>query len=188
MNLLRMAFHGRVWLVSPPLVLAACCFHWETENTSITWPVGLALVLLGVALRVWAQEHIWFLPETPRHLATTGPYAFTRNPLYIANTLICLGATVISELLWVVPITLVWCAAVYSLAVLGEEQDLLAEYGKPYFEYMARTPRWVPKAIRLEKLQLRTEHLGRALAVEIACLLIVVPFVVKELVSSWVER
>jgi protein-S-isoprenylcysteine O-methyltransferase Ste14 len=188
MDLLRTVYHARGWLVSPPLVLAAVCFEWETETPLLIWPLGLALVLAGVALRVWAQEHICFRLKMHRHLATTGPYAFMRNPLYVANTLICVGATVLSELLWLVPITLLWCAGVYTLVVLQEERRLLAKYGEDYAGYIARVPRWVPHAIRPGRLGFVTEHFGKALLIEASCLLVVAPCVAKELVSPWFEH
>ncbi|NQT52416.1 isoprenylcysteine carboxylmethyltransferase family protein, partial [bacterium] len=144
-GILREVYHARGVLVSLPLVFAAVCFWREYENDWVVWPLALLLVGMGVALRVWSQAHIRFRLRAGRHLAATGPYALVRNPLYIANTLICLGATVASELLWLLPITGAWCALLYTLVVRQEEQRLEKQYGQACRDYMATVPRWLPR-------------------------------------------
>jgi len=184
----RWVYHYRNLLAAPPLVYAALSFHLETEEDWLIWPLGALIVVLGVALRVWAQAHIRVRLRVSRRLVTAGPYAIVRNPLYIANTLICVGATIVSELLWLVPVTLVWCAVVYSVVVRQEEPRLLRKYGEPYHRYVSAVPRWVPRTPGVKNLGMVNEHLCAALAVEIPCLLILLPYVVKEAVSPWFER
>ena len=70
MHLLRWVYHNRNLLAAPPLVLALFSEWHETEADWVVWPVGLALVVAGVALRVWAQSHILFRVGVPRHLET----------------------------------------------------------------------------------------------------------------------
>ena len=186
---LRWAYRHRGLLVSPPLAYAALSFLYETEVDWLVWPLGGTFVVLGVALRVWAQAHIRFRLRGHRHLATTGPYAIVRNPLYIANVLTCVGATIVSELLWLVPITVLWCMAVYSLVVRQEEARLLRKYGKAYHEYLSAVPRWVPRALSLTGLgRASGEHLRAAFLVEARGLLVLVPYVIKEAASTWLGR
>lgn len=185
---LRWVYHARGTLVAPPLAFAALFFRLETENDWLVWPVGTLAVGLGVALRIWAQAHIRFRLKGHRHLTTSGPYATVRNPLYIANTLICVGATIVSELLWVVPVTLAWCAVVYSLVVRQEEARLAKKYGEAYHRYVSAVPRWVPRTLPVQGLGQAREHLRAALLVEAPCLLILLPYVGKELVSPWFEH
>ena len=185
MRALRNVYHFRGLLVSPPLILAAFVFTHETEADHFVWPAGVALVALGVGLRVWAQTHIRFRLKERRQLTTTGPYALCRNPLYIANTLICAGATVASELLWLVPITVVWCSAIYSLVVRQEEGRLLRKYGQPYGDYLAAVPRWVPRTLQFRSLGMARGQIGAALLVELPCVFVLLPFIVKEVVSPW---
>ena len=187
-SILRRVYHWRGFLVCPPLALAAVVFIHETEAGHVTWPLGVAVVALGVALRVWAQMHIRFRLKEHRHLATTGPYALCRNPLYIANTLICAGCAVASELLWVVPVTVAWCFVLYSLVVRQEEARLLHKYGKPYRDYLSSVPRWVPRTLDVRRLGEARRYLRAALLVEVPCLLTLVPYVVKDMVSGWVEH
>ena len=102
---LRWIYRHRGLMAAPPLIYALMSFRCETEQDWLVWPLGGLLVVAGVALRVWAQAHIRFRLRLRRHLATTGPYAIVRNPLYIANSAICVGCTIASELLWLVPVT-----------------------------------------------------------------------------------
>jgi protein-S-isoprenylcysteine O-methyltransferase Ste14 len=73
------------------VIIAAVCFWQEYENDVLLWPLGLVLFLAGWAVRIWAQQHVGCRPKSARALATSGPYAVVRNPLYLGNTLIILG-------------------------------------------------------------------------------------------------
>lgn len=101
----RYFYRYRGFLVIPPMIFALICFKWEIEEPFI-WPLGIGIFLMGVILRLWAQQHLHYGLKVRKKLTITGPYSFVRNPMYIGNILICLGTTVISELLWFVPITL----------------------------------------------------------------------------------
>ena len=113
----------------------------------------------------------------------TGPYSFVRNPIYIGNVLICLGATVMSELLWLTPITLIYCWGIYSLAVRYEETYLLGKYGESYRRYMEEAPRWYPKALRFKNIGLMNEYLRQSVVVEIHCFLLLLPYILKEIIN-----
>ena len=187
-GILRDAYHARGILASLPLVFAAVCFWREYENDWVIWPLAPLLVGMGVALRVWSQAHIRFRLRAGRHLTATGPYALVRNPLYIANTLICLGATVASELLWLLPITAAWCALLYALVVRQEERRLERQYGHAYRDYVAAVPRWLPRMRPGRALGSAAGYFGRALFIEASCLLVLAPFVAKEFLAPWLDR
>lgn len=180
----RLLYHTRNLLVAPPLVYVTFSFSYETEEAWLIWPLGLGIVALGVALRVWAQSHIRFRLGPRRRLTTTGPYAIIRNPLYVANTAICVGATVLSELLWMAPVMMVWCGVVYSLVVRQEEARLTRKYGDAYREYLKAVPRWLPRSLGRRVEAHAIAYLRSALLVELPCLIIVVPFAIKEIVSD----
>lgn len=68
---------------------------------------GAVLTVIGVAIRLWASGHV----KKDKVLATTGPYAFVRHPLYVGNHLIMLGFCLASGLWWSF---LLWlCIALY---------------------------------------------------------------------------
>lgn len=176
-------FRYRGVLAAVPLLLAALTFFDETEYPLVVWPVGILIVLFGTFLRLWAQEHLHFRLKQAVQFTRSGPYAFVRNPIYLGNILIFAGATVCSELLWLIPVTLAWAGGVYALVVRYEEKCLVVQYGDAYRRYQAEVPRWFPRALRLQNLQLVNEHFGAAVLAEAHCLLILLPFVLKEFIS-----
>ncbi len=181
------AFRFRGALAAVPLVVAAVTFRWETERDVLMWSVALTLVALGMALRTWAQQHLHHRLGIPLRLTRTGPYSLIRNPLYVGNTLICVGATFASELLWMVPVTLAWCLVLYSVVVRYEESVLRANYGGGYQSYAASVPRWIPRRLSAN-LAFINGHLRGALLVEARSLLVLAPFVLKKFLSPWLEH
>lgn len=187
MSVPQWVYRYRGIVVSPPLIAALVCFRGETEIGSILWPLGTLVFLLGLFIRIWSQQHLHYRLKAPMQLTVTGPYALVRNPIYIGNTLICLGATLVSELLWLVPLTLLGCAAVYSLVVCYEEEHLLGRYGEAYRKYRLEIPRWLP-LIRFKNLKLMNEYFTASLVAEIHCPLILLAYILKEVLSSGLFR
>jgi protein-S-isoprenylcysteine O-methyltransferase Ste14 len=105
---------------------------------AIAW--SLALVLPGLALRAAASGTV----KKNRELAVTGPYAYTRNPLYLGSTLIA-GGFALALLSWPVALLLaVGFAAIYIPVIVSEERFLRATF--PEFEsYCRSVPRFIPR-------------------------------------------
>jgi len=179
----QIVYRFRGLLISPPLIIALFCFSLETEMDYFIWPVGISLAFTGTTLRIWAQQHLRYRLKVKKCLTTTGPYLFIRNPVYVGNILMCLGATVTSELLWLVPIALLYWFTIYSVVVRYEERHLLKKYGEPYRRYLAEVPRWLPRAIRFRNVDLINRYFLTSIVAEIHCPLILLPYVFKELVS-----
>lgn len=174
-------------LMAPPFLFLLVTFVGETEWDSLIWPIGLAFSGLGVLLRVWAQMHLHYRLRISKTLTTTGPYAYLRNPIYVANTTMLLGLTVMSELLWFLPLMLVWCMAVYSLVVRREEAHLSHKYGQPYRDYMHDVPRWFPRIgghRRPCDTSIRARSfLWQSILAELHCALWLIPLIGKEALS-----
>ncbi|HOV21100.1 MAG TPA: isoprenylcysteine carboxylmethyltransferase family protein [Candidatus Ratteibacteria bacterium] len=189
MSICKWTYRNRGILVSPPLLFAIFSFFDEIEVDYLIWPLGISIFLLGLLLRIWAQEHIHYRLKTEGHLTTTGPYTSIRNPIYLGNTLICVSATILSELLWLVPITIIWCGIVYSLVVRYEEENLLELYGEQYHKYMSEVPRWFPHSFKNAKnLMFKNEYLSASLIAEIQCLFALLPPILKEIISFWINH
>jgi protein-S-isoprenylcysteine O-methyltransferase Ste14 len=182
-SMFRWVYRYRGYLVTPPLIFALVWFRWEIE-ASFVWPLGVILLLIGVLIRVWAQQHLHYGLKVRKKLTTTGPYSFVRNPMYIGNILICLGASVLSELQWFVPVTFFCYFGIYSFVVRYEEAHLLEKYRERYQKYMSEVPRWLPKGLRLKNLSLMNEYLNQTIAVEIQSLLLLFPFLLKEIIDK----
>ena len=185
MRLTQTVYRFRGLLLSPPLIIALFSLVYEVETDWLIWPLGGFVFFLGLALRVWAQQHLHYRLKVKKSLTTTGPYLFIRNPIYIGNMLMCLGAIITSELLWLVPITLFYCFSIYSLVVRYEEEHLLHKYGESYRRYLSEVPRWLPRIIRLENLDLINRYFLTSVVAEIHCPLLLLPYVLKEFISPW---
>jgi protein-S-isoprenylcysteine O-methyltransferase Ste14 len=103
--------------------------------------LGLPLGVIGEGIRVWASGHI----DKTRSLATGGPYAFTRNPLYLGSLLLALGVAVASASLWVVLAVAAYFTAFYP-SVMREEAGFLREkFAVEYRGWAAEVPSFLPR-------------------------------------------
>lgn len=102
---------------------------------------GFALALAGEAVRLWASGHI----EKTRTLATGGPYAHTRNPLYLGSTMMAAGIALAAASPWAAPAVAGYLLAFYP-AVIREEAAFLAERFSPAYRDWAReVPLFLPR-------------------------------------------
>ena len=139
----RLWFKTRGLLMLPPVAAMLLCTWGETEWDAVLWPVGISVFAVGLFLRFWAQLHLRYRLSVKTRLTTTGPYRYTRNPIYIGNTLILVALCVLSELLWLGPLVVGYCAVIYGLVVRYEERYLLAKHGQAYLDYHRSVPRWL---------------------------------------------
>jgi protein-S-isoprenylcysteine O-methyltransferase Ste14 len=77
------------------------------------------------------------------HLVTDGPFSFTRNPLYLAGTMLVVGIGLISGIVWFLLLAAFAAFAVQKLAIEREERHLQARFGETYLDYAARVRRWI---------------------------------------------
>ena len=110
---------------------------------------GLVLVIVGVAfafsaLGIFKKRSTTTIPfETPTSLVMSGPYRFTRNPMYVGLTLIYLGVAGTRAELWPVIVLPVLLAYVNFIVIPVEEQHLREAFGDSYAQYSARVRRWL---------------------------------------------
>ena len=102
--------------------------------------IGGTISLIGVLIRAWATGHI-VKNET---LTTTGPYAHTRNPLYLGSFLLALGFALAAHWIAVVAVMAFW-VAVYGPTITRERDYLRELYGAAYSEYEAHVPAFLPR-------------------------------------------
>ena len=118
----------------------AAFFLWLARPTWPSLGLSLAPVLAGLWLRGYAAGYV----KKNAELTTTGPYGYTRNPLYLGSMLIAFGFGGAAGS-WVLPLVLAALfAAIYIPTIRGEERYLRAHF--PGFDaYAARVPRLVPR-------------------------------------------
>src|ERR1051326_2533980 len=127
----------------PTGFLLVAVFGWfsRPEPESLLW--GLPVSILGLGLRAWAAG---CLAKNER-LATAGPYAYTRNPLYLGTLLVAAGLTVAARSLWLGLVFAAVFVLVY-LPVIELEQQHLRHLFPEYGAYAARVPTLWPRARR----------------------------------------
>jgi protein-S-isoprenylcysteine O-methyltransferase Ste14 len=109
----------------------------------VTLAIGGMVALMGLALRAWAAGHI----RKNAALATSGPYAYTRNPLYLGSFLLGLGFTVASSR-WGLGIIFAALFLGIYLPVMRVEAATLAEmFGEDYSRYASAVPLFIPRLI-----------------------------------------
>jgi protein-S-isoprenylcysteine O-methyltransferase Ste14 len=117
----------------------AAVYLWLAEPT---WPwmaVGAVLVAAGLALRASASGHV----RKNSELTTTGPYRYTRNPLYLGSLMVGCGFAVAARSWWVALSVAVLFAAIYWPVILAEEEFLRAQFAG-FDDYARRVPRLFP--------------------------------------------
>jgi len=102
---------------------------------------GLALGLLGEALRIGASGHI----EKTRVLATGGPYAHTRNPLYLGSTLMAAGIALAAASPWAALAGAVYFLAFYPSAIRGEAAFLATRFPDTFGPWAREVPAFLPR-------------------------------------------
>ena len=106
---------------------------------SLLW--ALPLVLAGEAVRLWASGHL----EKTKTLATGGPYAHSRNPLYLGSVLLALGVAVASASPWVIVAVAAYFAAFYPRVIREEAAFLRDKFGPDYEAWAAGVPLLWPR-------------------------------------------
>ena len=76
-------------------------------------------------------------------LITGGPFRYSRNPVYVGNTLLVAGSGLAFGVAWLLPAALVGAFATARLAIAREEEHLALRFGQQWSDYAARTPRWL---------------------------------------------
>ena len=103
---------------------------------------GAILAGLGLLIRGIASGHL----RKDRELAVTGPYACTRNPLYLGSALLAAGFIVAGHS-WIAGLLVAAYFGIFYYAVMrNEEEDLRARFGAAFEQYAARVPLFFPRA------------------------------------------
>ena len=128
------------WLV--PLILLALALTLRRHDGGwAAYGAGIGLVVLGEIVRFWSAGYI----AKDAEIATGGPYAHVRNPLYFGSLLLSLGIGLVSGLgLWGVLLTVSLFFVFHLAAIFYEEAFLTAKFGAPYLDYVRRVPRLLP--------------------------------------------
>lgn len=122
---------------------------WQArpDAQSLAW--SLVLVVPGLLLRAWASGHV----RKNTTLSVTGPYAYTRNPLYLGSSMIAFGFAAASRSVLIVIVLACLFTAIYVPTILSEEKFLFSRFAG-YKEYAEQVPRFFPRLRRLKGITL----------------------------------
>jgi protein-S-isoprenylcysteine O-methyltransferase Ste14 len=111
-----------------------------TRNSLIA---GTLVMIPGLVLRGLASGHV----QKDKQLTTSGPYAYTRNPLYLGSLIMAAGFAIAARSWWIVAIMLVMFAVIYVPVIAGEERYLRRTFPE-YDDYARHVPRMLPRLTR----------------------------------------
>lgn len=110
---------------------------------------GWLLLTLGPALALWAAVSFWLhhtsiRPDRPSEaLIASGPFAVSRNPIYLGELVALAGAAITFDRPWLLLVTPLFAGALTMLAIKPEEAYLERRFGDAYRQYTSRVRRWL---------------------------------------------
>ncbi|MGA6981877.1 MAG: isoprenylcysteine carboxylmethyltransferase family protein [Candidatus Sulfotelmatobacter sp.] len=120
--------------------LFAVLYFWLARPTWLSIGLGAILVVPGLLIRALASGHV----RKNEVLATSGPYAYTRNPLYLGSLVMGMGFCVAARSWWVGVMLLVMFFAIY-LPVIRDEEAFLRRTFPEFEDYANKVPRMLPR-------------------------------------------
>jgi protein-S-isoprenylcysteine O-methyltransferase Ste14 len=118
----------------------AILYFWLAQPTGRSIALGAIVLLPGLLIRALASGHV----RKNEALATTGPYAYTRNPLYLGSLLIGIGFCVAARSWWIGLALVMMFVAIY-VPVIRDEEKFLRERFPEFEEYARQVPRMLPR-------------------------------------------
>ncbi len=135
-NLEKIVYRWRVRAASIGLILAI--IFARPDFTSFL--TGLGICFLGLLIRTWSAGHL----RKEKELAISGPYQYTRNPLYLGNFVIGISVAFASRSWWVLGYFAAYFLLFYPLAIKREMKRMKEFFPDEYDEYKKKTPIFFP--------------------------------------------
>ncbi len=135
-NLEKIVYRWRVRAASIGLILAI--IFARPDLTSFL--TGLGVCFLGLLIRTWSAGHL----RKEKELAISGPYQYTRNPLYLGNFVIGISVAFASRSWWVLGYFAAYFLLFYPLAIKREMKRMKEFFPGEYDEYKKKAPLFFP--------------------------------------------
>jgi protein-S-isoprenylcysteine O-methyltransferase Ste14 len=129
-----------------PLAIAVLFFARPNPRSIL---YGALVGIIGLALRAWAAGYL----HKQKALTVTGPYAYTRNPLYLGSSILALGVAIAARSWISAAIIAAYFVIVYSVVMRREEGELRLQHGADFDRYAATVPLFFPwfSSVRVER-------------------------------------
>ena len=122
------------FLLAPLLFVSA-------RPTAGSLAAGAFIAMIGLAIRAWASGHL----KKNQELTTSGPYAHTRNPLYLGTFLLGVGVAVGGGAWWFVALFAAFYLAIYVPVMFAEADTMRELFSDEYERYSEQVPLFVPR-------------------------------------------
>lgn len=122
----------------------------QPSRTTLT--VGLAIAMVGEALRVWAAGHL----HKSREVTSSGPYRWLAHPLYVGSSIMAVGVSVAANSAAAVFATALYMAVTITAAIRHEDAYLRGRFGAEYDRY--RRGASTPRAFSVRQVKVNREH------------------------------
>lgn len=122
--------------------------------TWASWRAGLLVALAGEAIRIWAAGHL----EKSREVTRSGPYRWTRHPLYVGSSVIAIGIVVASRSIVLALVAAVYMGVTITAAIRTEEAFLRRTFGGAYDAYARSEGAPMERPFSLERVVRNREY------------------------------
>ena len=139
-----------IWLIALVVIALVVDLGLQAPARFQYRPIGIALIVLGALLSAWGRitfrrQRAEIIPSSETHsaLVESGPFAFTRNPMYLGIVIVAIGAALTAGtwLMWLVPIVIF---VLDDFVIIPfEERSVERARGDAYRAYKARVRRWI---------------------------------------------
>ena len=141
------------WRVFLGFVFAALAL-WLATPTPRSIVNGAMIALVGELLRLWAAGHL----EKSKEVTQSGPYRYTRHPLYLGSSLIGIGMAVAANNLAVAFIVVAYLALTLTAAMRSEEAHLREKFGDAYDAYVEKRSAPMERVFSWDRALHNREH------------------------------
>src|SRR6478735_11342912 len=141
------------WRVFLGFVFAAIVL-WLATPSPRSLMIGAAIALMGESIRLWAAGHL----EKSKEVTQSGPYRYTRHPLYLGSSLIGIGVALIANNLVVAAIMIAYLVLTLTAAMRSEEAHLREKFGDAYDAYAEKRAPQVERAFSFQRAIYNREH------------------------------
>lgn len=122
---------------------------WTFANSFVVQTIGVLFIGSALTLDVWAsltfrKAQTTIMPHRGTEaLVTGGPFAHSRNPIYLGNLLILVGLGLLAGSIWHIALVIPLALAIHQLAVIREEMHLATKFPDHWKEYQSKVRRWI---------------------------------------------
>lgn len=124
--------------------LFAAIFLFFARPTFLTLSIGAVISVIGLLIRAWAAGHI----RKNQNLAVSGPYAYTRNPLYLGSFVMGIGFAIAAGVWWLAILFAILFLGIYLPVMRVETVELTEIFGDSFKKYAEEVPLFVPRLFR----------------------------------------